>query len=435
MADPVVVRPALLEFPWRLAAIVAGLLAVLTIATYAPVRHFGFVALDDPVMVTENPQVLTGLTWATVKWAFGIRVHFWMPATWLSLMADTSVFGTGPWGYHVTNVVLHTLNVLLLFGWLVWATRAIGRSGFVAAMFAVHPLHVESVAWITERKDVLSTLFWWLTILAYLWYVRSPAGAGTPLVAALFVVGLAAKPMLVTVPITLLLLDVWPLGRLRLDRVSVASAWPVVLEKLPMVAIALGAAGLAYVAEGTAVTGVHFPLGLRLENAMTSYVIYLMKTVWPSRLAVFYPYDLNLPTVLAVAAGLGLTAITIGTLFLRRTRPYLAMGWFWFVLTLMPVIGVVQVSIYRLADRFTYVPLVGVFIAVAWAAPELARRFAAARALPIVAVAAIASMVAVTRVQLESWRDTVSMWEHTAEVILERATRVPSALSLTCCSA
>jgi cytochrome c-type biogenesis protein CcmH/NrfG len=394
-------------------------LAIITIAAYAPVRHFKFVGLDDPASVSENPFVMNGLTWVDVAWAFGLRVHFWMPATWISYMAEVSLHGVRPGWFHVTNVALHLAGTLALFAWLVRATGARGRSAFVAAMFAVHPLHVESVAWITERKDVLSTLFWWLATGAYVAYVRRPAWTRYALVLTLFLLGLMAKPMLVTLPATLLLLDLWPLRRIA-PGATLAAWWPLIREKLPLAAIAGVLSVVAVVAQGSALSSTTaMPMALRVPNVLVSYATYLGKMFWPAGLAAFYPFDPSPPAWLVAAGAIVLVAGSIAALASRRRRPYVTVGWFWYVGTLVPVIGIVQVGAFARADRFTYVPLVGLFIVIAWGAEELAARWRLQRAvLPAAAVALTLACTVASRQQVWWWQDTVTLWQRVAHVLL-----------------
>jgi hypothetical protein len=394
-------------------------LAIITIAAYAPVRHFRFVGLDDPSYVSENPFVLNGLTWVDVEWAFGLRVNFWMPATWISYMAEVSLHGVRPGWFHVTNVALHLAGTVTLFAWLVRATGARGRSAFVAAMFAVHPLHVESVAWITERKDVLSTLFWWLATGAYVAYAHRPAWTRYALVVALFVLGMMAKPMLVTLPATLLLLDLWPLRRIA-PGATLAAWWPLIREKLPLAAIAAVLSAVAVVAQGTALSSTTaMPMALRVPNVLVSYATYLGKTFWPAGLAAFYPFDPSPPAWLIVAGALILVAGSIIALRSIRRRPYVTVGWFWYVGTLVPVIGIVQVGAFARADRFTYVPLVGLFMVIAWGAAELAERGRLPRTvLPAAAVALTLACAVATRQQVWWWQDTVTLWQRVAHVLL-----------------
>jgi Tfp pilus assembly protein PilF len=400
-----------------------GLIALIAFI-YAPVRLFDFVPLDDPAYVSQNPHVLGGLTWQSVSWAFtSRRASYWIPLTWLSYMLEVQVFGVQAGVQHVTNVLLHTINALLLFTWLRRTTGALGRSAFVAALFAVHPLHVESVAWITERKDVLSTCFLLLALLAYTAYARRPSRARYLTVCLLFLAGLLSKPMLVTLPFVLLLCDVWPLARLPLDahtRDARARRWAVVWEKWPLVAIAAGASVVAYRMQdlgGATITNDIFPPALRAANAVVSYVLYLGQTIWPARLYVLYPYPLSIPAWQTAGAIAVLAMVTIMALRRAASRPYLAMGWLWYVGTLVPVIGLVQAGLQPRADRFTYIPLIGLFIALAWGVTALAARWRTPR-LVLVASGVLATLActAMARHQVEFWKDGVALWTHAVEL-------------------
>ena len=361
----------------RLPTVVCAIaLVALTLAVYAPVRHFDFVQVDDPLYVAENPNVLSGLTTDGIAWAFTTgRAANWHPVTWLSHMLDVQWFGVAPGWHHVTSLLLHALNTLLLFGLLVRLTGARWRSAFVAALFAIHPLHVESVAWIAERKDVLSTLFWMLTTWAYVEFVRaseppSPLPAGAPtarrtrvvsyvLVLVFFALGLMAKPMLVTLPFVLLLLDIWPLGRLpagvapraakagagaRRGKGRTASvagpakvavwpaAWPLVREKLPLFLMAAASSIVTILVQesGGAVTTLEVdPFGLRLQNALVSVVLYLRDAAWPANLALLYPFPASVPAWQVTAAIVVLAAISFLAYRTARTQPYLPVGWLW----------------------------------------------------------------------------------------------------------
>jgi Tfp pilus assembly protein PilF len=392
----------------------------MTVLVYAPVRHFDFVEIDDPVYVRENAHVAGGLTWEGVSWAFtSTHAAYWIPLTWISYMADVDAFGgVNAGGHHVTNLALHVANTLLLFGLLRRTTGALGRSAFVAALFALHPLHVESVAWVTERKDVLSTLFWMLTMWAYVWYVRQPGWRRYVWIVIGVAFGLMAKPMLVTLPFVLLLLDVWPLCR-----VAPAAAWPawkpLVIEKLPLLAVTVAASVVAFLAQqggGAAPTLDGLPVGLRVQNAAVSYVSYIAKMCWPSDLFVFYPYPPSISPWAVTGAVTLLLAITAVVVRLRTRAPYLAVGWFWYLGTLVPVIGLVQVGVQAMADRFTYVPLIGLFVMVAWGATALAGSSRPRRAgLVAAAVIVIGASGVQARSQLAYWHDSVPLWTHAVE--------------------
>jgi protein O-mannosyl-transferase len=386
---------------------------------------------DDPDYVFQNPHVLSGLTAANVSWAFTtFHAANWHPLTWLSLQADASLFGVdSAFGFHLTNDLLHAANVVLLFCVLHALTGALWRSAAVAALFGLHPLRVESVAWVAERKDVLSTLFWLLTLWAYLAYVRRPGAGRYALVLLGLLLGLMAKPMLVTLPCVLLLLDYWPLGRLRLaGRKPAATSGPqpqrfrrLLLEKVPLFLLAAVSCGVTLLAQGAGYairTLEVVPFAARLANALVAYVVYLRTLAWPSDLAPHHPATraslLDWQTAAAALLLAGLTALAIRE---RRRRPYLVVGWLWYLGTLVPVIGLVQVGAQSWADRYTYVPHIGLLLALVWGAADLL----AAWKVPLVARGAVAAGVVLlcglaTCVQLGYWGDNVRLWEHTLAV-------------------
>jgi tetratricopeptide (TPR) repeat protein len=400
-------------------------------------ERYEFLNLDDQKYVTDNPHVRTGLSRANAEWALGtFHASLWHPLTWWSLQLDAQLYGVDARGFHLTNLLLHGANTVLLFLVLWRLTGARWRSAVVAAFFALHPLHVESVAWITERKDVLSTFFWILTLGVYTFYApvgpacragpekRSrPAGGTYALLLVVFALGLMAKAMLVTLPFALLLLDYWPLGRWT----SVRATGRLLVEKVPLFVLALAASSVALIAGQTQVQPAdQLPLGPRVGNALVSYVVYLRQTVWPSDLAVFYPHPAAAylrntawylsETSVILTAGL-LLAITGLVLWGARRAPYLAVGWFWYLGTLVPVLGLVQNGLPGHADRYTYVPLIGIFLMLAWGISDLAKRWS----VPLVALgSAVAALVAVclglTIGQVRYWRNTVTLWEHAVAV-------------------
>ena len=391
-------------------------LAALVLAVYAPVVRYPFVVTDDPDYVTANPHVLAGLTTAGVHWAFTtFAAANWHPLTWLSHMLDVQIFGTRAGAHHLTNVLLHLANTLLLFASLRRMTGGIVRSFWIAALFAVHPLHVESVAWVAERKDVLSTLFWMAALLFYTQHVRRPASRRLVPVALCLALGLLAKPMLVTLPLMLLLLDFWPLGRLR------AGTLPrVLLEKAPLVALSAASAAVTLLAQssGSALISMEvFPLGTRFANAFVAATVYLKKMLWPAELAVFYPHPgASLPAWEPVAAAALLGAATISAIRTRRHRPWLLTGWLWYLTTLAPVVGLVQVGSQGMADRYTYVPLLGAFVVLAW---EIVAAAAASRctwAAGVLGVCTVAALSIVARAQLAHWESSVSLFGHAVAV-------------------
>ncbi len=393
------------------------LLAALTLAVYAPVLTHDFVGYDDGMYITENPRVQSGLTLPNVEWAFTTGyANNWHPLAWLSHMADCQVFGLQPWGHHLTNLLIHLAATLALCLFLRNATGRHGASFVVAALFALHPLHVESVAWIAERKDVLCGLFWMLCLLAYASYARRPRLGSYAALVVCFVLGLLSKPMIVTLPCVLLLLDYWPLRRedARIGRL--------VAEKVPLFFLAGISSAITFLVQqsgGSVMDFERVPLAARLANVPIAYASYLAKTFYPHPLAVFYPHP---GTHWALAPVLGasalLIAITAITLVLRRRAPYLPVGWLWFLGTLVPVIGIVQVGEQGMADRYTYLPLVGVFIAVTWGVaewiPKTPRRGVVLSAM---AACALIACSAVTWIQLPYWRNVYTLFGHAIDAV------------------
>jgi protein O-mannosyl-transferase len=438
--------------------LISALLVLVTCAVYWPVRHYDFVNHDDPVYVYENPQVQRGLSAAGVAWAFGRLTGehtYWHPVTWLSLMLDRQLFGPGAGAFHVVNVGFHAANAALLFLVLLRMTGACWRSAAVAALFAWHPLQVDSVAWIAERKNVLSTFFWLLTMCAYVRYVeeskvqslkskvmgaeskvqspkskvleREPctthhAWPYYTLMLVFFALGLMCKPMLVTVPAILLLLDVWPLRRISLSTINsqLSTLRRLFLEKVPLFLLSAASAAITIVghqhlgsltAEGT------LPTGTRLGNAAISYARYLGKAFWPANLAVHYPHPGSWPPGWVAGASAVLLGVSVWTVMARRRRPYLLAGWVWFLVTLLPTIGIIQASSQAMADRFAYVPLIGLFIMVVWFVADLwpvGRGRGVAQALTTVAM--LAACLVATRLQLRYWRDGEALFRRAVSV-------------------
>jgi lipoprotein NlpI len=408
-------------------------LSLLVSGVYWQVGGHAFINFDDDIYVSENPIVLRGLTLEGVKWAFTtFHATNWHPLTWLSHMLDVELFGPSAGWHHGMNVLYHLLNTELLFLVLWRMTGGMWQSAFVAALFGVHPLHVESVAWIAERKDVLSTLFWILTMGAYLRYVRRPGIGRYLLVTAVFALGLMCKPMLVTLPFVLLLLDWWPLGRMAPADSSVPPSWRrdvsmffrLVWEKIPLLGMSAISCAITYLAQakgGAVLQFDHLPFWPRISNAFVSYVLYLGKMVWPSSLAVYYPHPAsihaNVPIWEVVGSILLLCGFSVMALRQGHRRPYLAVGWLWYVGTLVPVIGVVQVGTQALADRYTYVPLIGVFIAVAWGISELLTgwRFRQ-HALGVMGGTVVLALSVVSWSQVGYWRDTVTLFSRAVAI-------------------
>lgn len=420
-------------------------LAALTIAVYAPVAGFGFVQLDDPAYVTENAQVLRGLTADGMAWAFTTgEAANWHPLTWLSHMLDVQLFGVTPGAHHLVGAGLHLLNTLLLFGLLVRLTGARWRSALVAALFAVHPLHVESVAWVAERKDVLSTLFGLLAMWAYVSYVKTPDWRRYAALLVLYALSLMAKPMLVTLPFLLLLLDWWPLARLQQTATPAAPAarrrkgrpaparpagpgllsraWPLVREKLPLLALAIASSIVTVIVQqrGGAVSTLQtFPFGLRLQNAVVSVVAYLGSALWPRGLTVLYPFPESVPGWQVAGALAVLGAVSLIAYRLSSRQPYVCVGWLWYLVMLVPVAGLVQVGLQARADRYTYLPLTGIFIMVAWGGAALVERRPVLRAVAAgTAAAAVAACAVAAWTQVGFWTDNVTLFTRATMITL-----------------
>ncbi len=397
--------------PW----VIGAALAIITIALFCRVATFDFIVYDDPSYVTTNPQVQAGLSVKNFVWAFtSSHASNWHPLTWLSLMLDCQLFGPDAGRFHMTNVFLHTANTVLLFILLLRITSALWRSAFVAAAFAIHPLHIQSVAWVAERKDVLSALFWLLTMLLYVRYTERSSAGRYVLALFVFALGLMAKPMLVTLPVILLLLDYWPLERK-------CSLPKLLLEKLPFVFISGVSSVITLVVQsqsGAVKDIVKFPFDIRIINALVSYVKYILKMFWPVNLSVFYPHQgRSLHFIDAIIPIIMLVIVTVLAIRFARTRGYLFFGWMWYILTLIPVIGLVQVGNQAMADRYTYVPLIGLFIIIAWGLPELLARYAFRKTVLAIAAAVVLSVMAVsTCMQLGYWQNSITILERAIEI-------------------
>ena len=406
--------------------IATAVLFLATLAVFSAVRNHQFLNIDDGSYVYSNAVVTRGLTTAGLRWAFtSFDAANWHPLTWLSHMLDAQIFGPWAGGHHLTSVLIHALSAALLFQVLWGMTAAVGRSAFVAALFSLHPLRVESVAWVAERKDVLSGLFWMLTLLAYLRWIRLPRPGRYLAVITLFALGLLSKPMLVTLPFVLLLLDFWPLGRMQFpgrgrggtpDSPGIPFS-RLLLEKAPLLALAAASSVVTVIAQksGGALRSVHNDtLAIRVANALHSYVAYLGKTFRPKDLVIMYPHTglvLNDPAVLA--AGLVIAAITLVAVRASRTRPYVLTGWLWYLGTLVPTIGLVQVSGQSMADRYTYLPLIGVFSVIAWGVPDLLPALRhRALALAAAAGAVLILLCSLTIRQVETMRDDETVFRH-----------------------
>jgi tetratricopeptide (TPR) repeat protein len=400
-------------------------LAVSTLLVFWQVRNFDFVNYDDNAYVYENPRVLSGITVDNIRWAFTAgHASNWHPLTWLSLMLDCQLFraaslpgGPNPGKMHLVNVFFHLANTLLLFTVLKQMTGALWQSAFVAALFAVHPLHVESVAWVSERKDVLSTLFWLLTMWAYLQYVRQPKIWRYLLTMLFFALGLMAKPMLVTLPFVLLLLDYWPLERFGQRKI-----FYLVREKIPFfILVAVSGAVTFFVQRSSgAVVGANaFLLRNRFANAALSYSRYIAKMFWPRNLAVFYPFnDAGLPFWQIAASVLILLGLSVLVIRFGRRQKYLPLGWFWFLGTLVPVIGIVQVGAQAMADRYTYIPYIGLFIMLAWLVPKLLEKLPQRKfVLGLTMILSLSALAVIAHRQTSRWKNSITLFSHTVEVV------------------
>ncbi len=410
--------------------ILIPLLVAITLAAFWPVQKHGFLRYDDDTYVFENVHVNTGLTLANIRWALvSTHAYNWHPVTWLSHMLDAQIYGLDPGGHHRTSLLLHLLNVLLLYLVLWRITGFAWRSGFVAALFSVHPLHVESVAWVAERKDLLSTFFMLLTVWAYARFTERPGSRRYLPVILFYALGLMSKPMLITLPLVLLLLDHWPFARLRLGNRSI---WKLAAEKLPLFFLAAASGVVTIIAqrsEGAIITLSVCPLHIRIENALVAYIVYIEKMLWPADLASPYPYpSAGLPAWQIGGAALILALVTYLSVRTAAKRPYLAVGWMWYLITLVPVIGLVQVGGQAMADRYTYIPLIGLFLILAWGvadlpgwktaqrkkqAPGPALLRSAAMGFACVAVVALAVRA---RAQAGYWHDGISLFTHALAV-------------------
>ncbi|MRR14023.1 tetratricopeptide repeat protein [archaeon] len=424
-------------------SIICMLLGFSILILYWQVIDFDFFDLDDFSYVKDNQVVNRGISFSGIKWAFtsvGYSAN-WHPVTWISHMVDIQLFGLNAGMHHFINVVFHILNSILLFLVLEKMTGALWKSAIVAALFALHPQHVESVAWISERKDVLSTFFWILTMMGYVRYVHQPTATRYLSVILLFVLGLLSKPMVVTLPFVLLLLDYWPLDRLRPDlaedrdleaglRRNYEIHWlkirRLVSEKIPLFVLALISVFFTIIAQregGTIKSLIALPFSHRVENAITAYVTYLGKMIYPLNLAVYYPYNLELSLPLVIFSALILTCLTAVAVFSAKKLPFFFVGWFWYLGTLIPVIGLVQVGNQSMADRYTYVPLIGIFVLITWGISEALTRFRVEKRI-LVAVSALAIFLILGSLswrQTGYWMDSKTLYQHALDVTRENS--------------
>ncbi len=438
----------------RRTILICLILAAVSLALYWPLTSHGFVSYDDGIYILENPHVNTGINWANAAWAF--RTGYagnWHPLTWISHMLDVEWFGLRPGWHHLVNVLFHSANTVLLFLLLNRITSSKWRSAFVAALFGWHPLHVESVAWAAERKDVLSAFFFMVTLLAYSAYAQkqnanseakfdirnsksetnSTSGVRTScylLALACFALGLLSKPMLVSVPFLMLLLDLWPLRRLQpaasaLETQTAPPRYPdasivrLLLEKLPFFALTIASCIATYIAQkggGAVVSLKALSFGERLENAIVAYGVYLVKTFWPVRLSILYPLRADVSIVAVIASSVLLLSVIAWTLWRIRSSPHLAVGWFWYLGMLVPVIGLVQVGMQQMADRYTYLPIIGVFIMLVWEVPDWTTSMQRAKILGMTAVLILVACLVATRRQLTYWQNTETLFGRAAQV-------------------
>ena len=418
LAEPTVHKPR--QTPVLLICL---LLVAATLAAYSQLPECGFIAWDDGEYVVDNPQVKAGLTVDTIAWAFketGIR--YWHPLTWLSHMLDVELYGLNPSGHHWTNLLLHLANTLLLFAALRRLTGKLWQSALVAALFSLHPLHVESVAWVSERKDVLATFFGLLTILGYSRYLKTRQRDDYLLTCLLFGMGLMSKPSVVTLPFALLLLDFWPLRRAVVPclhgKEAFTSLFRLFLEKTPLFLLSALACIVTFVGQQDVGLVRHFPLTERVSNALISYVKYAAKALWPLDLGVMYPHPGDtIPLVLVLGAAALLLGCAVLSIRLARKYPYICFGYFWYLGTLVPMIGLIQAGEHAMADRHSYIPLIGLFVIIAWGLSELSRNWPRRRSIAIaVGAASLSALGAAAFVQAGYWKNSITLFEHTLSV-------------------
>jgi Flp pilus assembly protein TadD len=423
--------------PYCLKLVVSILLVTAILFVYWPTRNHVFVNYDDPGYVTENRNVQAGLDWDGITWAFSTtHMSNWHPVTFLSHMLDCELFGLDPGGHHLSNVLFHLVNTLLIFMVFERMSGAFWRSAFVAAMFGLHPLHVESVAWVSERKDVLSAFYGILTLWLYFRYVERPGYNRYLLALLAFAMGLMSKPMLVTLPFVLVLLDYWPLGRFPVARPGAGNSatiyqsgspggqrrilFRLVCEKVPFFCLAAFSSVVTFIAQksGGAVSSLEaFPLHDRMANALVSYVMYVVKMIWPQGLAVFYPRVAELPIWWGAASGIVLVCVSSLVFLSARRYPYLVTGWLWYLGMLVPVIGLVQVGNQAMADRYTYLPFIGLFIIMAWGVSDLAARWRYRKVVVgTTAAVLLSTFTIIAWLYTGQWKNSMTLFKHAVEV-------------------
>ncbi|MGA2171915.1 MAG: tetratricopeptide repeat protein [Sedimentisphaerales bacterium] len=409
---------------YSLRVLICLVLALATFAVYRQVRNNDFIDFDDDLYVTANDNIQKGPTLETVKWSFTTtHAYNWHPLTWLSHSLDCRCFGLNPAGHHLTSLAFHVANTILLFLVFLQMTGFLWRSAFVAALFALHPLHVESVAWVAERKDVLSTFFWLLTMWLYVRYTKRPGFITYLPIVLAFALGLMAKQMLVTLPFVMLLLDYWPLNRFGRQQGGgkTNNVFRCFIEKIPLLVLSFIAALIVLYVQSKATlvrSALQIPIAPRLANALLAYAEYIIKMFYPLNLGVLYPFPLTNPPLWQVlTAGLLLLCATIAVFRFSRNRRWLIVGWLWYLGTLVPVIGIVQVGLQAMADRYTYVPLIGLFLIIAWGGAELTEKLIYRNVvLSISAVIILISLSVISYRQVSYWKDSITLFKHTAAV-------------------
>ncbi|HUI46967.1 MAG TPA: tetratricopeptide repeat protein [Nitrospirota bacterium] len=395
------------------------LLLVITFMTYFQITGHDFISYDDPAYITENVHVMNGLNYNSIKWAFtSVGISYWHPMTWISHMVDYQIYGSNPFGHHMTNIIIHTLNTLLLFYLLYYSTKQYWKSLFVAAVFALHPLHVESVAWAAERKDLLSTFFMMLTLLFYSASVINKNRRFYVLTILFYILGLMSKPMLVSLPLVLILWDYWPLDRYSTHDVRTVD---LIREKLPFFFLALLTSLITYYAQLKvgAVMGIDSaPFFLRILNALSSYMNYIYKMFWPQHLAVIYPLTHNISVIQGIISGLLLLGISTIVYRYRKSHHYLTTGWVWYLITLLPVIGIVQVGSQSMANRYTYTTQIGLYIMIAWSIANLLEKYQYKYLISSFAgIIVISALTVSTWIQLTYWMDSITLFNHAAHCV------------------
>ncbi|MCX5849222.1 MAG: tetratricopeptide repeat protein [Deltaproteobacteria bacterium] len=401
--------------PERQKLIIYIVLTVVTLAVFWQVNQYTFINFDDNLYVTENSHIKSGITLEGFRWAFGTKyLGLWNPLVWLSFMLDYQLYGLNASGYHVTNLILHIMSTLLLFWLLNRMTGAVWKSAFVAAVFALHPLHVESVAWIAERKDVLSAFFWMLTLCLYVYYTEKPVIRRYLLVLFSFVCALMSKPMVVTLPVIMILLDYWPLGRFESKKDNLI-IWQL-KEKIPFFILSAVLVIVTLYNPNDSSPKL-FPLGSRIANAPVAFVTYLEKTFWPHDMAIFYPFPSHIPIWQIIGASLLIIFISAVVIAMAKRLPYLFVGWMWYAITIVPVIGIIHISYYAMADHYHYLPSVGIAIMLAWGIPALIKSEEIKRKILFPAgIITLAIMAVLTWKQCGYWKNSITLFNHALQV-------------------